>query len=380
MTNQDYIIITLCLLVLGVTLLLRGKSILWRKKFFHDDNSSTEGAETLPRLSIVMAAQDQGRVLEQHLPRLLSQDYPDEYEVIVVDESSSDDTEDVLKRLKATYPHLYTTFIPASSHYLSRRKLALTIGVKAAKNDWILFIDADCYPQNEQWLRSLAQYCREEVSLILGYAHLQHTNSFLVYENYMQQNYDLCCASSRFPYGYSGHLLMIHKDEFIRDNGFLKNLKFLRGEYGFLAHDYAQRGVVRLALATESHIIRKQPFHRVLRNERMYRMATNSHLSYGLFNATRHLFTSFLPYLNLITYLSVCYLGWEQQPLWYAIGISCLLIALCWRMWIGYRSIKCLGENLSPWVLPFFDLFSFWKMIIDGLRYLFADKNDFVRK
>ena len=72
MTNQDYIIITLCLLVLGVTLLLRGKSILWRKKFFHDDNSSTEGAETLPRLSIVMAVQDQGRVLEQHLPRLLS--------------------------------------------------------------------------------------------------------------------------------------------------------------------------------------------------------------------------------------------------------------------------------------------------------------------
>ena len=105
----------------------------------HDGEDNTTG----PRLSVIMTVHDQARELEEHLSVILSQDYAPGYELIVVDESSTDDTEDVLNRMKRNCPHLYTTFIPESSHYLSRRKLALTLGVKAAKNEWLIFTEAD---------------------------------------------------------------------------------------------------------------------------------------------------------------------------------------------------------------------------------------------
>ena len=97
----------------------------------------------------------------------------DDFEVIVVDESSTDDTEDVLKRLKKDFPCLYTTFIPSSSHYLSRHKLALTIGMKAAHNEWVIITDADCKPNGSNWLTTMASYCNDSHDIVLGYTNYE---------------------------------------------------------------------------------------------------------------------------------------------------------------------------------------------------------------
>ena len=57
--------------------------------------------------SIVMTVYDQASELESNLPAFLTQEYEPGYEVIVVDETSTDNTEDVLKIMKNDYPHLY---------------------------------------------------------------------------------------------------------------------------------------------------------------------------------------------------------------------------------------------------------------------------------
>ena len=82
-----------------------------------------------------MTVYDHAHELEEHLPAFLTQEYEPGYEVIVVDESSTDETDDVLKLQKQSYPHLYTTFLPKPNRNITRLKLALTIGVKAAKKD-----------------------------------------------------------------------------------------------------------------------------------------------------------------------------------------------------------------------------------------------------
>ena len=84
-----------------------------------------------PKISVIMAVQDQAHDLELNLPIFLTQQGEADYEVIVVNDSSTDETTDVLKRMKAEYPHLYTTFLPSSIvPYPSRLRLALTIGAK----------------------------------------------------------------------------------------------------------------------------------------------------------------------------------------------------------------------------------------------------------
>lgn len=108
-------------------------------------------------ISIVMTVHDQAELLEQNLPAFLTLTYEGQYEVIVVDDMSTDKTPDVLKRIKAEYPRLYSTFLPSSVIVNpSRKRLALSVGAKAAHYDYIVLADIRRTPINTDWLAGLA--------------------------------------------------------------------------------------------------------------------------------------------------------------------------------------------------------------------------------
>ncbi|MBO5594369.1 MAG: glycosyltransferase [Prevotella sp.] len=123
----------------------------------------------MKKFSIIMIVYDQARELAENLPAFLQQEYEPGYEVIVVDESSTDDTSDVLKLLKNDHPHLYSTFIPRPNRLISRRKLAFHIGVKAAKNEWIMFTKIEKKPVANDILKAIVESMDEEAELMLGY-------------------------------------------------------------------------------------------------------------------------------------------------------------------------------------------------------------------
>ena len=120
------------------------------------------------KFSVIMTVFDNGNDLEQHLPAFLTQTYEPGYEVIVVDESSTDNTDDVLKLLKQQHPHLYTTFLPKPDIHIVRKRLALTIGVKAAKNERIIFSNINAFPQDETWLQTIADNLGNASGIMLG--------------------------------------------------------------------------------------------------------------------------------------------------------------------------------------------------------------------
>lgn len=120
------------------------------------------------KFSVIMTVFDNGNDLEQHLPAFLTQTYEPGYEVIVVDESSTDNTDDVLKLLKQQHPHLYTTFLPKPDIHIARKRLALTIGVKAAKNERIIFSNINAFPQDETWLQTIADNLGNASGIMLG--------------------------------------------------------------------------------------------------------------------------------------------------------------------------------------------------------------------
>ena len=120
------------------------------------------------RFSVIMTVYDNGSDLEQHLPAFLTQTYEPGYEVIIVDESSTDHTDDVLKLMKQQYPHLYTTFLPKPDIHIVRKRLALTIGVKAAKNERIIFADINAFPQDKTWLQTIADNLGNSSGIMLG--------------------------------------------------------------------------------------------------------------------------------------------------------------------------------------------------------------------
>ena len=116
-----------------------------------------------------MTVYDQAQELEANLPAFLTQEYEPGYEVIVVDETSTDQTEDVLKILKSDYPHLYTTFLPKPNRHVIRRKMAINIGAKAAKNEWVIITKIENMPMATDVLKAVSEVLDDEAEITLGY-------------------------------------------------------------------------------------------------------------------------------------------------------------------------------------------------------------------
>ena len=177
------------------------------------------------RFSVIMAVYDNARELEENLPVFLTQSYESGYEVIVVDESSTDNTEDVLKLQKNDHPHLYSTFLPKPNRNILRRRLALTLGVKAAKNEWVILTDIHSRPPSEEWLKEVAECIGDSTEAMIGYYRKRGTKIQL-FEDITQTRRLIRKAERERADGHKG-----------------KHLKYLRGKYDFIvvktskAHD-----------------------------------------------------------------------------------------------------------------------------------------------
>ena len=121
------------------------------------------------KFSFVMTCYDQAQELEANLPAFLTQEHEPGYEVIVVDESSTYETEDVLKLFKNDYKHLYTTFLPKPNIPLFRKKFAFNIGTKASKNEWIIFTNISNRLVANDILKAVNDNLSSDAQLTLGY-------------------------------------------------------------------------------------------------------------------------------------------------------------------------------------------------------------------
>mgnify|MGYP001043699619 FL=1 len=129
-----------------------------------------EGATT-PPVSVVVVVADDPNYITEHLPRLLTQNHP-HYEVVVVDDSSESDLTDELVMMQAQYPHLRFTTIKADPVFRHSRKLALTVGIKAAQYENIIFTDADASPTSDKWLSIMARGFNGG-QLVIGYTGIE---------------------------------------------------------------------------------------------------------------------------------------------------------------------------------------------------------------
>jgi len=131
-------------------------------------------AENLPDFpsvaaSIIVYAQDDADSLAKTLDCLLHQDYRPGYEVIVVNEGASDDVQTLVNRLRIDYPNLYLTFTPDGARSLSRKKLAITIGVKAAHSPVVVITDDHTLMPSSRWLSlMMAPFADPACEVVLG--------------------------------------------------------------------------------------------------------------------------------------------------------------------------------------------------------------------
>jgi len=178
-----------------------------------------------PKYSVIITVHDQSDMLESNLPRFLIPQGDISFEVIVVDDSSTDDTPNVLTRMRGEYSNLYNTFLPVSDVPIpSRLRLGLTIGVKASHGQWIIFSDISRPPVLENWLEVLSANIDGRSDVVLGYDN--KSNTIQSFENLDEAKPYLCKAERRSGCG--------HKGRFLRFQRGLYNVMTIKKEY---AHD-----------------------------------------------------------------------------------------------------------------------------------------------
>lgn len=355
-------------------------NILNRRNFICSDSITADAL--FPAFSIIITVHDNAKEIERNLPAILNQNYPVGFEVIVVDESSTDETVDVLKRLKNTYSNLYTTFIPETSHYISRRKLALTIGIKAAKNEWLIITDADCCPQSEFWLKTIAKYCTEKNDMVIGYANYsRNAKTFYRFEQLLTTCYAMLAVHKGVAFRCNCRNLAIRKSIFMEHNGFLKNLRYLRGEYDFIVNEFAIKGRTAIVTEEDGKLVLDAPSKKKWKNGHVFYMETRRHLERKF--AYRILFNIDNILLH-ITYLAeliaIAYSAINSNWIIFASAIFSLILTITLRIFIASKTLKLLNEPMPLWRIPLMEIRIMWQNLVFMAKYAISDKNDFIRK
>ena len=339
----------------------------------------TGTAENQPPVSILITAHDNLAELERNLPMFLRQQYAADYQVIVVCQSTDGETQDFLKRTAAENPHLYYTYIPESSRYMSRKKLQITLGVKAAKHEWIILTEPNCRPSNDKWLQTMARQCQDPNHLVLGYVALdEETKSVRRFDSIRKAYYVLRRAQQ--TYGYRSHMpnVAFRKSDFMKEQGYQGNLEYVRGEYDFLVNKYALCGDTATELDCDAWLIREAPSNKSWHNAHLYLQASRKSLERAGSMRTLMFFDHLMPHLSLLATLAVAAYSilMKNWILTGCAGFSFLLLFIV-RMLIANKAIKHFDDGIAMFKLPFFEYGIIWRNLATKLRYWRADKNDF---
>lgn len=188
----------------------------------------------LPRVSVVIPAYNEASALEANLPRILRQEYDGQMEVIVVDENSTDDTSALIERLQQDHPNLRSTFIPSTARNIEYRKLALTLGIRAARAEWVVVMNADCEPMSTTWLADMASHFTDDVDFVAAYINhdYDHTSSTrrTMYERLLRQMQRYTAWRAGIVTGSETANYAVRKSVFLSHHGFADSLCLPFGE------------------------------------------------------------------------------------------------------------------------------------------------------
>lgn len=347
-----------------------------------EESSQTESKrEDTPcePVTILITAHDNLSELERNLPMFLNQQYAADYQVIVVSQSTDVDTIDFLKRTAAQNPHLYYTYIPESSRYMSRKKLQITLGVKAAKYEWIILTEPTCRPESNQWLAAMAQQFSTSTHLVLGYvAFDDETKRIRRFESIHRAFYLLRRAQHSCAYRTHMPNVAFRKSDFMEGQGYQGNLEYIRGEYDFLVNKYAECGDTAVELGRQAWLIHDEPSNKSWHNIHLYLQASLKSLNRVKSMRTLLFFDHLLPHLSILA--SIAALAWsiyaQDWILTGCAGFSLILLFVI-RMLIAHKAIKHFDEDLAMIKLPFYEYGIIWRNLANKIRYWRADKNDF---
>lgn len=309
----------------------------------------------VPPVSVIVCAKNEEDNLKKNIPKLLEQDYPD-FEIILINDASSDHTEQVMEAFKMENANVEYVNVRNNERFWGNKKYALTLGIKRARHKHLLFTDADCYPNSNQWIKQMASSFQNKKEIVLGYGAYKTIKGSLVnklirFETVSTALQYFSYAIAGRPYMGVGRNLAYTSDLFYDQKGFVSHIKVLSGDDDLFVNAAGTKKNTEVQFSPDSYTISepKKTFRAWINQKRRHITTAQYYKSgdkffLGLFYASQLLFM-----LLSIVCIALQY-HWEWVAFMMAIRYSIAWVS------VGGGCYK-LGEKDIVWLFPVLEWF-----------------------
>lgn len=299
-------------------------------------------------ISVIVCAKNEEENVAKYIPLLAEQNYPD-YEIVLIDDASFDNTLEVFEEFEKQYSNVRLVKVANNETFWGNKKFALTLGIKAAKKEYLLFTDADCYPTSKNWITEMSSNFTMQKTIVIGYgAYEKVANSFLNkiirFETMLAAAQYLSWARIGRPFMGVGRNLAYKKEEFFKVDGYRDHLKIRSGDDDLFVNQVAHKKNTTVCYTPDSFTYSraKTSFSSWFTQKRRH-ISTSQHyktvdkLQLGLFYSSQLLFL-LLPVVLLVF-----------QYEWIAVTAIIAFRYLFTWLTLGFASAKLKEKDVMIW-------------------------------
>ena len=308
-----------------------------------------------PLVSIVIPCYNAAPYLEETLSSCIGIHYPN-FEIILINDASHDNTLKVMQHFSKLHQNIKIVDVKNIEAFWGNKKYALTLGIKASTNEFLLFTDADCKPVSKYWIKNMCSHFNNKNSIILGYgAYLKIKNSFLNklirFETLVTAVHYFSFSKIGIPYMGVGRNLAYTKKEFFNINGFINHIKVRSGDDDLFINQVANNKNTTICFSKESFTesVPKTTFKDWFKQKRR-------HVSTAKYYKLKHkillalIYSSQLLFWVLAITLLISTFKWQ-------VVCALFLLRIILQYIIFGMSSKKLGETDLLFFLPFLEIF-----------------------
>lgn len=256
-------IIILCTCIVSALYIVIWGLMPMRKtsNYFKKSTSNVSSPNMTPiKASVIVYARNDENNIASYLDNLMQQKCVD-FEVIVVNDASADHTAEIVESLTSKYPNLYMTFVPDDARSLSRRKLSLTLGMKAAKNEVVITTAANLKILSDYWLYNIVRHFEDpKIEITLGFSHIDKNSQkgfgrwFRSFDSLTTASLWLGYAINKMPYRGDGLNLAFRRKNFFDQNGYARTIYLQYGDDDLFINQFATGENTAVELSHDSQL------------------------------------------------------------------------------------------------------------------------------
>jgi len=207
-------------------------------------------------VSVIVCAKNEEENVKKFIPLLAEQNYGD-FEIVLIDDASSDETLEVFEEFEKQYPNIRLVKVQNNEAFWGNKKYALTLGIKAAKKEYLLFTDADCYPTSKDWITAMTSQFTMNKTIVLGYGGYEKIersflNKIIRFETVLTAVQYFSWAKIGLPYMGVGRNLAYKKEEFFNVNGFIEHIQVRSGDDDLFINQAANKDNTTISYTPDS--------------------------------------------------------------------------------------------------------------------------------